>query len=82
MRYHDGNLNKTGFIFSKYIIKKIGRQSPISRQSVIFNGGRFESFSVCLLSTHMSVWMWNTLENGEDSDENVYGVRMLFIKYP
>ena len=35
---------------------------------------------MCFL--HVRMVIWNTLENGEDSDENVYGIPMLFIEYP
>ena len=34
---------------------------------------------MCVDFVHVRMVLWNTLENGEDSDENVYGIPMLFI---
>ena len=35
---------------------------------------------MCVDFVHVRMVMWNTLENGEDSDENINSVQMLFIK--
>ena len=37
---------------------------------------------MCVDFVYVRMVIWNTLEKGEDSNENVYDIPMLFIKYP
>ena len=37
---------------------------------------------MCVDFEHVRMVIWNTLENDEDNDENVYGIALLFIEYP
>ena len=42
-------------------------------------GGDLRSISCVICFIYVLVVIWNTLENGEDSDENVYGIPMMLI---